>query len=70
MGDEANTLMYVMVHEVSHILCPNFGHTPLFSQINSRMLQYSIKFELYDFEDYKKNPKLFGEIDIKTNILQ
>ena len=28
---DINTIMYVVIHELAHVACPEFGHTPLFS---------------------------------------
>ena len=39
---DTNTLKYVLIHEISHILCTEWGHTDLFLEINNRLLYYMI----------------------------
>lgn len=64
-----NTIKYVLTHEISHVLCPVFGHGPLFWRINKRMLKYAIYFGFYNYDDYRTNPKKYGEVDIRFNII-
>ena len=37
------TLIRVAIHEFSHYICPELGHTPLFDQIESHYIQTAIK---------------------------
>ena len=32
-------LLYVLVHEICHVLCPNIGHTPEFNNIFEALLE-------------------------------
>ncbi len=66
---ELNTMMYVIIHELAHILCTEIGHTDLFDKINIRLLVYAMQCKVYKYTDYKKHHKIFGEIKIKMNIL-
>lgn len=51
-----NLLMYVALHEVSHVACPEEGHTPLFGEIFAFMLSEGIKIGIYKNIDYGMNP--------------
>lgn len=43
-----NTLLYALLHEISHILCPEIGHTPLFLRIFSRLLKRASALGIYE----------------------
>jgi hypothetical protein len=46
---DKNTLMFVILHELAHVLCNNdIGHTENFFIINKVLLEYAIKHGLYD----------------------
>ena len=30
---DMNTLIYVVIHEMAHVACPEYGHTKLFKEI-------------------------------------
>lgn len=64
-----NEIMYVAVHEIAHIGCPEFGHTPLFKKINLFLLQKATDMKLYKFENYRKTNKEYCGITLSHNIL-
>ena len=39
-------MMYVALHEISHICCPEIGHTPLFKKIFAFLVNRAIELEL------------------------
>ena len=43
-----NILLYVAIHELSHVLCDEQHHTQKFEKINSLLLQRAIDLELYN----------------------
>lgn len=45
---DKNTLMFVVLHELAHVLCSDVGHTEKFSQINNALLNHAIKHGFYD----------------------
>lgn len=69
MNDDYNTMLYVIVHEISHIICPEYGHTELFDKINYKILYHAMKSKIYTYEDYTVNQRHFGDIHITYNIL-
>jgi len=67
---DINDLMYVAVHEIAHIGCPEIGHTPLFKKINKFLLEKATQVGLYKFENYKKTQKEYCGISLTSNILE
>ena len=62
-------LMYVAVHEIAHIGCPEIGHTPLFNLINEFLLKEASKRKYYTYKDYSIDPKEYCGIEITSNII-
>jgi len=67
---DINDLMYVAVHEIAHIGCPEIGHTPLFKKINKFLLERAAIINLYKFENYKVTQKEYCGITLTSNILE
>jgi predicted metal-dependent hydrolase len=65
-----NDIMYVAVHEIAHIGCPEIGHTPLFKKINKFLLERALKKGIYTFENYRKTQKEYCGITLTSNILE
>jgi hypothetical protein len=53
---DINTLMYVVIHELAHVACPEYGHTKLFKEIFKFLLVQSDKIGIYKITDYRTNP--------------
>ncbi len=51
-----NTLMYVIIHELSHIVTPEYGHTTNFWNNMDWLINKAIECNIYNYHDYKKNP--------------
>jgi predicted metal-dependent hydrolase len=54
---DMNTLMYVVIHELAHVGCPEHGHTPLFKKIFKFLLKQSVQIGIYIPVNYIKNPQ-------------
>lgn len=50
---DINLLMFVTIHELAHIACPEKDHTPLFVQIFKFLLNCAIKLKYYTYVNYK-----------------
>jgi hypothetical protein len=50
-----NDLLYVAIHEIAHIGCPEVGHTDLFFKINTYLIDKAIKYNIYKYTDYGAN---------------
>jgi len=66
---EVNELMYVAIHEIAHVGCPEIGHTPLFLKINKVLLKYGIECKVYKYKNYSMFPENYCGIKLSTNIL-
>ena len=53
---DLNTLMFVALHELSHVCTVSVGHTPEYWNNFKFVLENAVEFGLYDPVDYKKNP--------------
>jgi hypothetical protein len=64
-----NDIMYVAIHEIAHIGCPEIGHTKLFNKINKFLLTSAIDQGIYDYRDYKHKHKEYCGIKLTNTIL-
>jgi len=61
--------MYVVIHEMGHIGCPEFGHTKLFKDIFKFFLEQSVEIGIYKPIDYRIKPKDYCGMTINEYIL-
>lgn len=54
---DINLLMYVVIHELAHIACPEYGHGELFKKIFKYLLSESEKCGIYKSINFSMNPK-------------
>lgn len=66
---DINELMYVAIHEIAHVGCPEIGHTPLFKNINIELLKHGVNCNVYFYKDYNMNPEEYCGIELNNNIL-
>jgi len=66
---DMNTLLYVVIHEMAHIACPEYGHTPLFYSIFKFLLRTSIDIGIYKEVDYRFSPQDYCGMTINEYIL-
>lgn len=66
---DINLIMYVAIHEISHVACPEIGHTPLFKKIFKFFLEEAIKIKIYKYDDYYNNIKEYCGIYINESII-
>ena len=66
---DMNTLMYVVIHELAHVGCPEYGHTPLFKKIFKFLLEQSIYIGIYEPVDYRIYPQGYCGMVINEYIL-
>ena len=64
-----NTIMYVALHEISHIACPEYGHGPLFKKIFAFITQVAIELNIYVHVDFNKSPEEYCGIYITESII-
>ena len=66
---DVNELMYVAIHEIAHVGCPEIGHTPLFKRINKDLLNYGIECGVYKYKNYNLYPEDYCGIELSNTIL-
>jgi hypothetical protein len=64
---DVNTLTFVAIHELSHIMTKEIGHPPVFWKNFKFLLQNAKKIDVYKPIDYKKSPKQYCGMTIKDN---
>ena len=65
---EMNTLMYVLLHEISHIASKSIGHTTEFRDNFSLFLKESVAAGIYYPEDYSKSHVRYCGMTISNNL--
>lgn len=66
---DKNLLMYVVLHEIAHIACPEVGHTELFKDIFAFFVRKAIDINLYKYENYDDNPVNYCGMILSSNII-
>lgn len=66
---DINELLYVAIHEIAHIGCPEIGHTELFQKINLYLLEKAVCYKLYKYIDYSRHHKDYCGMVLTSTIL-
>jgi hypothetical protein len=66
---DLNELLYVAIHEIAHIGCPEIGHTHLFRMINLYLLKKAVCYGIYKYTDYSKDTKNYCGMELTSTIL-
>lgn len=66
---DINLLMYVVLHEMAHVGCPETGHTPLFVKIFKFLCQRAIDLKLYNKIHFNKNPTKYCGMEISDSVI-
>ena len=64
---DSNTLTFVAIHELSHIMTTSIGHTEEFWNNFKFLLENAVELKLYTPVDYKKEPEDYCGMDITDN---
>lgn len=64
-----NLIMYVALHEMAHIACPEIGHGPLFKKIFKFLTEVAIEIKIYKLDNYEKKPIEYCGMMLSSNIL-
>lgn len=67
---DMNTLIFVVVHEIAHIMTKSIGHNKEFWDNMKFLLEHSIKLGIYTKIDYKHTPKKYCGIMITDSPLE
>ena len=66
---DPNLIMYVAIHELAHVACPEVGHTDLFRKIFRFLLSVAIELKIYHYVNYRISPNEYCGMMITDNIL-
>jgi predicted metal-dependent hydrolase len=67
---DENTLTFVAIHELAHIMTKSVGHTPEFWANFKRLLKEAAENKLYEKENYSNNPKEYCGIKVSDSPLE
>lgn len=66
---DLNTMMFVSLHELSHMGTQSIGHTPEFWNNFRWILKEAIKINIYQYQDFNSKPEGYCGIQITDNPL-
>lgn len=66
---DINLLMYVAVHEMAHIACPEIGHGDLFKKVFRFLIIEAIDLGLYKKVDYNETPVEYCGMILSSSII-
>ena len=61
-----NTVLFVVIHELAHVMTPEVGHTPLFWSNMKYLLEVGEKIGIYNPVNYKLTPMDYCGMEINT----
>ena len=61
--------MYVALHELAHVACPELHHTPLFKKIFAFLTRIAIKLKLWVYENYEEKPREYCGMTLSSVII-
>ena len=64
---DLNTIMFVTIHELGHIMCISKGHTPEFWSCMKFILEVAEELGLYKPINYKESPKKYCGMEINSS---
>ena len=70
MLHDINLIMYVVLHEISHVACPIYdNHGPLFKKIYTFITKSAVEINLYKKIDFEKSPVIYCGLEINNSII-
>ncbi len=64
-----NLMMYVAIHEMAHMACPEIGHGDLFKKIFRMLVEVSMEIDIYKFENYNHDPVEYCGMILSSTII-
>lgn len=65
-----NTLMYVAIHELAHIISKSYGHNNEFISNFQSLIKKAIDLGIYQYQDYSASPEKYCNMTLNTMILK
>jgi predicted metal-dependent hydrolase len=56
---DKNTMMFVAIHELAHIMTPTIGHDAAFWKNMKLLLQCAMEIHIYSFQNYQIHPQKY-----------
>ena len=66
---DLNTIIYVAIHELGHLMTEEVGHPPVFWKNFRILLKEAVELGLYKKVNYAEKPVKYCGINIKSNVL-
>ena len=66
---DINLLMYVAIHEMAHIACPEIGHGDLFKKIFRKLAEEAIKIGIYKKVNFSEIPTEYCGMILSSSII-
>ena len=66
---DKNLVMYVALHEISHVACPEYGHTKLFKEIFRFITEAAMELGVYTKIDFNRTPTEYCGMTITDSIV-
>ncbi len=63
---DENTVLFVVIHELAHVMTDEVGHTPLFWDNMKYLLEEAEKINIYKPINYEKEPVQYCGMEINT----
>jgi Mimiviridae putative metallopeptidase WLM domain protein len=64
-----NLVMYVALHEIAHVACPEYGHTDLFKKIFKFITETAMEMGIYQKVDFDRDPVEYCGMRITDSIV-
>lgn len=64
--ENINTSMFVVLHELAHVMSVSFGHGDEFKENFSYIVHLASKLKLYSPEDFNNSPKTYCGVEINS----
>jgi len=66
---DTNLIMYVALHEMAHVACPEVGHGDLFKKIFKFLTDIAIEQNIYVLDNYETKPVEYCGMVLSSNIV-
>lgn len=66
---DINLIMYVAIHEMAHVACPEIGHGELFKKIFRKLAEEAIKIGIYKKVNFSNNPVEYCGMILSSSII-
>ena len=66
---ELNLMMYVAIHEMAHMACPEIGHGDLFKKIFKKLIEEAIIIGIYNKTNFSENPVEYCGMILSSSII-